>query len=227
VTASGTSRQGADVSEGVDMQENTDEDMGVDVQRAAGILAEARNKAQHQLRIRYPALFVTWGLMYLLGYGSLWLSVRGQRPYQGPTSAGLLALTVIVAAALAITVVLVGRAVSGIGGSSALQRRVYVLASIAGFIGLLTLEAALDHAGASRAVLGVYGAAAPVLLTGVIYAAVAAIWLDWAGFGLGLWLIVVGAGSGFAGPATVWAVEALAAGGAFLVTAAFRLKQRS
>ena len=209
------------------MHENTDEDMGVDVGRAAVILAEAREQARHQLRIRYPVLFATWGLMYLLGYGSIWLSVRGQHPYQGPTSAALLALTLIVAAALAITVVLVGRAVSGIGGSSALQRRVYVLASLAGFIGLLTLEAALDHAGASRAVLGVYGAAAPVLLTGLIYAAAAAISLDWAGFGLGLWLIAVGAGSGFAGPVTVWAVEALAVGVAFLVMAAFRFRQRS
>lgn len=209
------------------MQENTDEDMGVDVGRAAVILGEAREQARHQLRIRYPVLFATWGLMYLLGYGSIWLSVREQHPYQGPTPAALLALTVIVAAALAITVVLVGRAVSGIGGSSALQRRVYVLASLGGFIGLLTLEAALDHAGASRAVLGVYGAAAPVLLTGVIYAAAAATWLDWAGFGLGLWLIAVGAGSGFAGPVTVWAVEALAVSVAFLVMAALRFRHRS
>ena len=75
--------------------------------------------------------------------------------------------------------------------------------------------------------LGVYGAAAPVLLTGLIYAAAAAISLDWAGFGLGLWLIAVGAGSGFAGPVTVWAVEALAAGVAFLVMAAFRFRHRS
>jgi hypothetical protein len=209
------------------MQENTDEDMGIDAQRAAVILAEARERAQHQLRIRYPVLYVTWGLMYLLGYGSIWLSLRGQRPYQGPTSAALLSLTLIVAAAIAITVVLVGRAVAGVGGPSALQRRVYVLASLAGFVGLLTLEAALDHAGASRVVLGVYGAAAPVLLTGLIYATIAAIWQDWAGFSLGLWLIAVAAGSGFAGPVNVWAVEALAAGAAFLVMTAIRFRHRS
>ena len=209
------------------MQEDTDEEMGFDIQRAAVILAEAREHAQHQLQIRYPVLFATWGLMYLLGYGLVWLSVCGQHPYQGPTPAALLALTLIVAAAIAITVVLVGRAVSGIGGSSALQRRVYVLASLAGFIGLLTLEAGLDHAGASRAVLGVYGAAAPILLTGLIYAVTSAIWQDWTVFGLGLWLIAVAAGSGFAGPVTVWAVDALAAGVAFLALAVIRFSRRS
>ncbi len=215
------------MSEAIDMHENADEDMGTDVQRAAVILADARVQARHQLRLRYPVLLATWGLMYLLGYGALWLSVRGQHPYQGPTPAALLALTIIVAAAMAITVVLVGRAVSGIGGSSALQRRVYVLASVAGFVGLLTLEAALDHAGASRAVLGVYGAAAPILLTGMIYAASSAIWLDWTVFGLGLWLVAVAAGSGFAGPVTVWAVDALGAGIAFLAAAAIRFWHRS
>jgi hypothetical protein len=215
------------MSNGVDVPGSTDEDMGMDVARAAVILAEAREQARHQLRIRYPVLFSIWGLMYLLGYGAIWLSVRGQHPYQGPTPAALLALTLIVAAAIAITVVLVGRAVSGIGGSSALRRRVYVVASLTGFVGLLTLEAALDHAGASRGVLGVYGAAAPILLTGLIYAVSSAIWLDWTVFGLGLWLMTVAAGSGFAGPVTVWAVDALAAGLAFLLMAAIGFGRRS
>ena len=215
------------MSNGVDVPGSTDEDMGMDVARAAVILAEAREQARHQLRIRYPVLFSIWGLMYLLGYGAIWLSVRGQHPYQGPTPAALLALTFIVAAAIATTVVLVGRAVSGIGGSSAVRRRVYVLASLTGFVGLLTLEAALDHAGASRGVLGVYGAAAPILLTGLIYAVSSAIWLDWTVFGLGLWLMTVAAGSGFAGPVTVWAVDALAAGLAFLLMAAIGFGRRS
>jgi hypothetical protein len=215
------------MSNGVDVPGSTDEDMGMDVARAAVILAEAHEQARHQLRIRYPVLFSIWGLMYLLGYGAIWLSVRGQHPYQGPTPAALLTLTFVVAAAIATTVVLVGRAVSGIGGSSAVRRRVYVLASLTGFVGLLTLEAALDHAGASRGVLGVYGAAAPILLTGLIYAVSSAIWLDWTVFGLGLWLMTVAAGSGFAGPVTVWAVDALAAGLAFLLMAAIGFGRRS
>jgi hypothetical protein len=190
-----------------------DRDMGSDVERAAAILRQAGEDARRQLTLRYPVLFTTWGLMYLLGYGVLWLS--------------LLALTIIAAVAVAVTVILVGRAVSGIGGTSARQRTVYILASIAGFAGLFTLEAALAHAGASKAVIGVYGAAAPILLTGLIYAVGAAIALDWTVFGLGLWLVAVAAGGAFAGPVGVWAVDALAGGAAFLAMAAVRLIRRS
>jgi hypothetical protein len=221
-----TGSEDAEMNERIDKTADDDE-MGADVQRAAAILQDAREQARHQLTFRYPVLYVTWGLMYLLGYGSLWLSVRGQRPYQGPTPMALLALTIIVAAAMTVTVILVGRAVSGIGGSSARQRRVYALSSVAGFAGLFTLEAALDHAGASRAVLGVYGAAAPILLIGLIYAASSAIALDWTLFGLGVWLVAVAAGSGFAGPVTVWAVDALAVSAAFLSAAAIRFRRRS
>ncbi len=215
------------MNEGLDKTADTDNEMGDDIQHAAAILQQARQRAQRQLTVRYPVLLATWGLMYLLGYGSLWLSVREQHPYQGPTPTALLALTIVVAAAMAVTVVIVGRAVSGIGGSSANQRRVYVLSAVAAYTGLFTLEAALDHAGASRAVLGVYGAAAPILITGLIYATSSAFALDWTVFGLGVWLVAVAAGSGFAGPVTVWAVDALATSVAFLAMAAVRFRRRA
>jgi hypothetical protein len=46
------------------------------------------------------------------------------------------------------------------------------------------------------------------------------VWLDWPVFGLGLWLLAVAAAGGFAGPAGVWGVDALAAGLAYLPMAA-------
>jgi hypothetical protein len=73
----------------------------------------------------------------------------------------------------------------------------------------------------------VYGAAAPILLTGVICALAAAAAVDWTAFGLGLWLVAVAAGSAFAGPAAVWAVDALAVGLAFLALAAVRFRRQS
>jgi hypothetical protein len=59
----------------------------------------------------------------------------------------------------------------------------------------------------------------------MIIAASAAVFRDWSLLGLGIWLLVVAAGSGFAGPVTVWAVSALAGGGALLVTAATGLRR--
>ena len=57
------------------------------------------------------------------------------------------------------------------------------------------------------------------LIAGVILVAGTAAWLNWYMFGLGIWLIAVAAFSGFAGPAGVWAVDALAVGLLFLLIA--------
>jgi hypothetical protein len=203
----------ADINDGVDM----------DVQHAAVIMQEARKRAQHELQVRYPALFATWGLALLICYGAVWLSVRGQQPYYGPTIAAAVTVILVAALAVGVAVVLVGRAVSGVGGWSALQRRILLLSVGGAYAGLFTLEGALAHAGASRPVIAVFGAAAPLLVIGLAYAASSAVWLDWAVFGLCIWLIVVAASSGYAGPVTVWAVDALAGGLPFLLLAAIRL----
>ncbi len=82
------------------------------------------------------------------------------------------------------------------------------------------LEGALARAGASRAVIGVFEAAAPILVAGLIYLAGSALRLNWPLSGLGIWLVAVAAGGAFAGPVGVWAVGALAGGLAFLLMAA-------
>jgi hypothetical protein len=206
------------------MNDGADEETGMDLQQASAILQETRDRARRALVVRRPVLLAVWGAAWMVSDGVIWLSVRGQRPYDGPTPAGLLTLTMVIAAAAVFTVIYVGRAGSGVGGLSVLQRRILLLSYLGGYVALFTLEAAIDHAGASRAVLGVYGAAAPILLVALIIAASAAVFLDWSLLGLGLWLLAVAAGSGFAGPVTVWAVSALAGGGALLVMAVIGLR---
>jgi hypothetical protein len=200
---------------------------GMDVNEAAAILQDTTERAQRALIVRRPVVFAVWGLAWLVADGAIWLSVRDQHPYSGPTPASLVVLMIAAAAAAAITTVLVGRAGSGVGGWTVLQRRIFLLSYLSGYIAMFTLEAAIDHAGASRAVLGVYGAAAPILLAGLVIAASSALNLDWSVFGLGIWLLAVAAGSGFAGPVGVWAVSALAGGAALLVMAATGLRRRS
>lgn len=199
---------------------SSDDPDALDPQHAALIMEQASERARHELIPRRRVVLLTWGLVWLIGYGAIWLSVRGQRPYQGPGPTGLVPLTLLLAVAALVTMLVMNRANSGVGGRSLLQRRLYYLSFPIGYIGVLVLEAALDHGGASRAVIGLFGAAAPILMTGVIYLGSAAMSLNWAGFGLGLWLVVVGAGAGFAGPWTVWAVDALAGSLAFLLLAA-------
>lgn len=205
------------------MKDGADEEAGMDLQQASAILQEARDRARRALVVRRPVLLAVWGAAWVVSDGAIWLSVRGQRPYNGPTPAALMTLSAAIAAATVFAVIYIGRAGSGVGGLSVLQRRILLLSYLGGYVALFTLEAAIDHAGASRAVIGVYGAAAPVLLVALIIAASAAVFLNWSMFGLGLWLLVVAAGGGFVGPVAVWAVCALAGGGALLVMAVIEL----
>lgn len=210
---SGTSPAGTDAADQFDAHE------------AAAILADARDHAMRELRASYPLVFTVFGLIFLIGYGVIWLSVRGQHPYSGPAPYALLTLTLLLAVGGVITVITVGRALTGIGGVTAVQRRVHSFALLLGYVGVFTLEGGLAHAGASDSLLSVYGAVAPMLVTGVVYAASPAIWQDWSTRTLGAWLVLVAAGSAYAGPVGVWAVAGLAACIGFLVMAAVRRRR--
>jgi len=210
---------------GKDEEMSTDEERDMDVQEAALILEQARSKAQHELSTTHPAVYVAWALVYFIGYGAIWLSVRGQHPYHAPAPEAILGVFLLAGVALAVTAAVVNRAASGVGGASDMRRRITYLTLAVGYVGVLVLEAAIDHAGASQRALGVYGAAAPILLMGLVFAAASAARMDWRVFGLGAWLIAAAALSGFAGPAGVWGVLALAVGGGFFALAAIAMRQ--
>jgi hypothetical protein len=203
-----------------DMTQPPDADDGMDPQQAADILQAAGSRARRQLTVSEPPMLLAWGVIYFVIYGVLWLSVRDQRPYQGPTQGALGIITVLATVSVIVTFAVVGRAAAGVGGQSAAQRRLYYLALPVAIVGVYTLEAALDHAGASRALLSIYGASAPLLVVGVTYMVGAGIWLNWTAFGLGVWLIATAAGSAFASPWTIWAVDALAVAAGFLLASA-------
>ena len=213
--------EGAGMKDGADVSEAP----GMDAQGAAAIMQDARERAQQELSINHPVLYATWGLLYLVAYGAIWLSVRGQHPYQAPTTAAIVTVFLAVAVAVVVMLVALNRAVGGVGGRSAVQRRILSLSFIIGWVGVLLMEAALRHAGASEGVIGVFGATGPILLSGLVVAAASAIRLEWTAFGLGIWLIAVAAISGFAGPAAVWGISALAVGVPLLLLAAIAARR--
>jgi hypothetical protein len=192
----------------------------MDVQEAAVIMQEAGERAQREFRPSHRASFIAWGVILLLGYGTMWLNVRGQHPFHG-VNPGAFAAVTLLASGSALAVVAQSRAESGVSGASALRRRIHFLSLIAGLAGMFVLEGALYRAGASRAVIGIFEAATPILVAGLFYLAGSAVRLDWAMCALGVWLVAVAAGGAFAGPVGIWAVGSLAGGLAFLLAGAF------
>ena len=197
------------------------EPVGMDAQGAAVIMQQARERAGSELRVRRPLLFVTWGLALLIGYGAMWLSVRGQHPFHGPAWQTLLLSFLLLLIALVVTAQIVDWAASGVGGRSEVQRGIFALAVVAGYAALLIEKTAMASAGASRPVQAVLGATAPMLAAGLVFVATSAVAarLNWARLALGLWLLAVAAGAAWGGPVTAFAVCALAGGGGVLLMA--------
>src|SRR3984957_5487724 len=100
------------------MKEGADEEAGMDLGQASAILQEARDRARRALVVRRPVLLAVWGAAWGVSAGAVWLSVRGQRPYNGPTPAALATLTMAIAAATVFAVIYIGRAGTGVGGLS-------------------------------------------------------------------------------------------------------------
>ena len=204
------------------------EAVGLDAQGAAVIMQQARERAGSELRIRRPVLFLTWGLALLIGYGAMWLSVRGQHPYHEPAwpTLGLALLLFVIAAG--ITAQVVDRAASGVGGRSEVQRWILVLAMVAGAAALEIEKTAMGNAGASRPVQAMLGATAPMLVAGLVLVASSASTgrLDWPRLAVGIWLLAVAAASVWNGPVTTLAVCALAGGGGILLMAAIEPRLR-
>jgi hypothetical protein len=218
------------MNEGTGMKDGpaTGEAAALDAQGAAVIAQEARERARRELRVRRPVLFVTWGLVVLISYGAMWLSVRGQHPYHGPAWETLLLAFLLFVAAAGATANVVDRAASGVSGWSELQRGIFALALVAGFAALEIEKQALWHAGASRPLVALFGEAIPLLAAGLVFAATSAITArpNWPRLALGLWLLAVAAGGAWAGPVTNLAVCALAGGGGILLMAAIEPRLR-
>ncbi|HEX5303854.1 MAG TPA: hypothetical protein VFW50_43355 [Streptosporangiaceae bacterium] len=188
-------------------------------------MADADQRARRQFRVSHRVTFTIWGLALLLGYGTMWMTVRGQQPFHGPDLATFAAVALIGTASV-MSGVNEARADSGVGGLSAIRRRASFLSVLLGLAAMFALGWALAHADASRGVISIFEASAPVMVAGLFYLSTSIVQLNWPLAGLGVWLLAVAAAGGFAGPAGVWGVNALAAGLAYLLMAAIEPRLR-
>jgi hypothetical protein len=187
---------------------------GFDPQEAATLLDEARRQARRQFEATPPWLSLIQAVVVLGAYGAIWLSVRGQHPYQGPSGVVLLVYVLVIVAVRAFFVAR-KRASAGVGGRSRRLRQAEMAAVVVAVAAVYVFMGALYHAGVSHAIVyGVYPATALLITGGGVVAGLAAAREDWSAFGAALAIVAVGAGSAFAGPVAVWAVAGV---GVFVV----------
>ena len=146
-------------------------------------------------------------VVVLVAFGAVWLSVRGQHPYTGPTAVSLVVLYAVVLVSRIGTVAYAHRArTAGVSGRSVSQRRAEGAALDGGSGRRVRGD---GRAGSTTArgdgiVYGVYVVTATLLVLGTFWAARSAVREDWLGLGVSIAFVVVAAGSAFAGPRGVW-----------------------
>ncbi len=178
---------------------------GLDPRGAARLLERSRREAERGLDFRSPWLSLLAAAVALVAFGAVWLSVRGQHPYKGPTPAGLVVLYALVLIRIASVAFAHRRASAGVSGRSVRQRRAEGAALAVALVAVYVFMAALATHGASDAVVyGVYVGTATLIVLGAFWAARSAVREDWQDFGVSIAVVLVAAGSAFAGPRGVW-----------------------
>jgi hypothetical protein len=195
-----------------------DADQDMSLRQAAAIMSDARAHARKELAINAPVVYTAWGLVWLIGYGAMWLSVRGQHPYHGPSGVSIAAVIVLAAFAAAAVLAVAYRAAAGIGGESARHRRVILTTWVVGYVILLAVQTAISGSVSTWA-LAFADFVSPLLLAGLVYVLAAVLGRNRPALVLGSWLVIVGAICAWLAPAAMLATCALAGGGAFLLIA--------
>jgi hypothetical protein len=182
----------------------------IDPRIAAQLLHETTNQAKRQFDVWPPYLLFIGAVIFLLAFGAVWFSVRGQHPYVGPTGGALAAMYGGILVWIIVVSFVVKRANSGVGGRSAQQRKAYRSGWITVVVAYSAFQGALYHAGASHAIVyGVYPASVPWLFAGTVFVTIGAIREESPALGLGIVLLVVGLVGAFTGPVTAWLVSGI------------------
>jgi hypothetical protein len=195
------------MNETPDTNETTAADSGgLDPQEAAALIEQTKRQARRKFEPNPPLLSLLRAVVVLAAYGAIWLSVRGQHPYQGPTGWALAVLYTLLIVVIVPSVAAVKRAHAGVRGRSRMRPGETIVLVVAWTL-VYVFQGALYHAGASHAIVyGIYPATAPLIIVGVAGAGLAQGRANWPTFGAALTVAVVAAGGAYAGPAGAWAV---------------------
>jgi len=170
-------------------------------QQAAALLDQATHEARRKIEPSPAWLLTTRAVAVLAALGAIWLSVRGQHPYQGPTAADIPVLIAFIVVNFAATVAVRMRATAGIRGRTQLHPADIVVLVLS-WVAVVVIVAALAAAHTNLA----FYPTSVLIVPGLAWAAIGAGRKVWRRFGVGLAVAVVGVAGLFAGPAGSWAV---------------------
>lgn len=180
------------------------------------LIERERQSVARRLGVNQAPIFAVWGVTFLVGWGACYLAAPGG-PRVLAVSAAIPIVVVLYLVAIAVPIVLGARAARGVRGPSRLTGAMYGWAWALGFLSLAAINTGLTRQGLAPATVSLLWTGTAQLVTGLIYLAGGMLWRDRVHYALGVWMLVVAAGSVFAGMPGDFLVLALAGGGGFLL----------
>jgi hypothetical protein len=185
-----------------------------DPQQAAALLDQTTKQARRRIEPYPPWLLTIRAFMALAIFGTVWLSVRGQHPFQHPTAVVDPVVAVLVVVNLVATLTIAKRATTGVTGRSRLRPAEIAIMAVIWFVVFVVL-AVLAAAGVSNAIVyGIFPATVPLMAAGLAWAGIMATRANWRASLTAIACVIVGAAAVFAGPAGAYLVSGV---GLFLV----------
>jgi hypothetical protein len=172
-----------------------------DPRQAAALLDQTTAQARRKLAPSPPWLLAARAVAVLAALGAVWLTVRGQHPYKGPTAADIPILIAFVVLNATATIAVRERAMTGVRGKTRL-RPAEITILVVSWAVVPVLMWALAAAGASFA----WYPTTVLIVPGLAWAAVMGRRDGWRGSAMGLAIAATGVAGAFAGPAGSWAV---------------------
>lgn len=162
-------------------------------------------------------LFSVWGVVYVVGYLTLWWGFDDAGLSPAPWA--FLVFAAAIVSGVAITAVHIARRTAGIRGVSSQVGAMYGWAWIICFAMAASLFGALARFDLSAPAMATITNTVSMLIVSALYMVGAAIWREWRMFALGAWIAAVGSVSAFFDPPASYLVQAIAGGGGFLLAA--------
>ena len=180
---------------------------------ALAAIDAAQERTARSLRPSPLGMFVPWGLGYLVGFGGVWLAIRGVLPDAVVTPLLVLAALVPVIA----TGVTITRSSRGLTGPSRRATTLYGWTWVLGFAALCAINLRLTALGVPAPTVSLIWSGSALLLVGLLYLAGGALRNHVPQYVLGVWTLVTAVATVFVGYPANFAVLALAGGGGFVV----------
>lgn len=187
------------------------------------IIDAQRRQVRDTMRVDDRVVYTTWGVAWGVGYAAMFLAAGDDAR---PGAVGAVTFGVLVAAAVAVTIVHSVRRTHGMGGAQARMDAMLGASWSVGFLAVFAVSAGVGRAGLEGPAAAIVFNAVPCLVVACLFMGSGAAWHDVRQFRLGVWIAASVAVAALVGGSGLYLVMAVLGGGGFLAAASLDAAER-